>query len=44
MSDGHPCRRCDAVLPSGKDLSMHSRIVHSPDALYLYHDAPRGDE
>jgi len=37
MSEQRECRRCGETLPSGKDLSMHYRIVHTPDALGLYH-------
>jgi hypothetical protein len=33
------CPDCGEEVPEGK-LGMHNRVVHTPDALYLYHDDP----
>jgi formylmethanofuran dehydrogenase subunit E len=30
------CHKCGEELPRRRDLSMHNRIVHGPDALGLY--------
>jgi len=43
--DRRVCRKCGERLPTGKDLSMHNRIVHRPDALFIHNDGtvPRED-
>lgn len=38
----HECSECGDRFPTGKDVSMHNRIVHTDDALFIHND-PSGE-
>ena len=39
----HECSKCGEILPTSTDLSMHNRIVHTPDALFIHNPSPSSE-